>query len=63
MRKINVLWALSGILLAGFLIVMLSGIAFGVNVPDTVVRVCGIGALVFLGAFAFLTFRKIFSKK
>ena len=63
MRKINVLWALSGILLAGFLIVMLSGIAFGVNVPDTVVRICGIGALVFLGAFAFLTFRKIFSKK
>lgn len=63
MRKINVLWTLCGLLLAVFLIVMLSGIAFGANVPDTVVRICGVGALVSLASFAFLTFRKINSKK
>ena len=63
MRKLNLLWTLSGILLVVCLIVMLSGIAFGIDIPDTVIRISGIGALVFLGAFAFMTFRKVFSKK
>ena len=63
MRKINVLWIVSVILLAGFLIVMLSGIAFGVSIPDTVIRICGAGALVSLLAFSFVTFRKVFSKR
>ncbi|MBR3058090.1 MAG: hypothetical protein IKG93_09025 [Clostridiales bacterium] len=63
MRKINVLWMVSGLLLAGFLIVMLSGLAFGVSIPDTVVRICGVGALVSLLAFSFVTFRKVISKK
>ena len=63
MRKLNLLWTLFGILLVVCLIVMLSGIAFGIDIPDTVIRICGIGALVFLGAFAFLTFRKVLSKK
>ena len=63
MRKSNVLWMVSGLLLAGFLIVMLSGIAFGVNVPDMVIRVCGVGALASLGAFSFFTFKKISVKK
>ena len=63
MRKINVLWSVSGILLAGFLIVMLSGIAFGVSIPDTIIRICGAGALVSLLLFSFVTFRKVFSKK
>ena len=63
MRKLDLLWGVFGILLAVCLIIMLSGIAFGVSIPDIVIRICGIGALVSLGAFAFLTFRKVFSKK
>lgn len=63
MRKINVLWMVSGLLLAGFLIVMLSGVAFGVSIPDTVIRICGAGALISLMAFSFVTFKKVFSKR
>ena len=63
MRKLNLLWTVCGILLAVCLIIMLSGIAFGAGIPDIVIRICGVGALVSLGAFAFLTFRKVSSKK
>ena len=63
MRKVDVLWGVSGLLLAGFLIVMLAGIAFGVDVPEMVIRICGIGTLASLGAFSFMTYKKIVSKR
>ena len=58
-NKINLLWTVSLIVIAVSGILLLYGSLSGQELPDTLVRVCGILSLASLAVFGFTTVLKL----